>query len=442
MPAFAVPVLTVLIAYLIGAIPFGYLIARGRGVDILKQGSGNIGATNVGRVLGRRFGLFVFVLDFAKGALPALVAGRLDLPDGGPWLGVAAGLAAFLGHLFPVYLGFRGGKGVATGAGVVAVLLPGPALGALVTWVALLCASRYVSLASVGAAVALCGFRLALTPRPLDSSHRILTLFCGVAMALVVYRHRANLTRLVAGSENRLQDTPAMLLFTKTLHVLALGLCFGSTVFFTFVVGLSVFGTYERWSVKPAAERPLWFPLPSEYDRERPSDQFPQPLRKEQGSRAAGAAVGPLFDWYFGTQLVCGLLALATALAWFGWPGAVHKARVVVLGLTVLCVAGNWLLEKKVAALQVTRNQASDALLQSAAPSPESVQAANAARQEFGRWHVYSLLANFATVLLVTIAMALAAGLPSLPKGRQTAPDDFDAKASSRLPLRQPVADH
>src|SRR5262245_23722638 len=104
-------------AYLIGGIPFGYLVARWRGVDIFEQGSGNIGATNVGRVLGRRFGILVFVLDFAKGAVPtayAMFVGHVSnapaplTPD---LFGVAAGLAAFLGHLFSPYLRFRGGKG-------------------------------------------------------------------------------------------------------------------------------------------------------------------------------------------------------------------------------------------------------------------------------------------------------------------------------------------
>src|SRR5215471_19196901 len=148
--------LTLLLSYLIGAIPFGYLVARGRGVDILKQGSGNIGATNVGRVLGRPFGVLVFLLDFAKGAVPALLARlwasryALELPPDS--LPVAAAVAAFLGHLFPIYLRFRGGKGVATAAGAVSVLLPGPALTALVTWLAVVLASRYVSLASLTAA--------------------------------------------------------------------------------------------------------------------------------------------------------------------------------------------------------------------------------------------------------------------------------------------------
>src|SRR5438034_5066467 len=108
-----------LVSYFLGAIPFGYLVARWRGVNIFQQGSGNIGATNVGRVLGRRFGVLVFLLDFAKGALPALAAPHLAPADGSSpvtpeLLGVVAGLAAFLGHLFPVWLRFRGGKGVAT----------------------------------------------------------------------------------------------------------------------------------------------------------------------------------------------------------------------------------------------------------------------------------------------------------------------------------------
>ena len=155
-------------SYLVGAIPFGYLVARWRGVDIFQAGSGNIGATNVGRVLGKKFGLLVFVLDFAKGAVPVAAAlalkGHLDpgqdFVERG-WLEVGAGLAAFLGHLFPIYLRFRGGKGVATGAGVVAVLVPGPALGAVLAWVAVVAATGYVSLASMAAAAVLTGLYLA-----------------------------------------------------------------------------------------------------------------------------------------------------------------------------------------------------------------------------------------------------------------------------------------
>ena len=168
MPHAAVLPLLILVSYLFGAIPFGYLVAHWRGVDIRRSGSGNIGATNVWRVLGARYGLLVFVLDFAKGAIPVLAAYWIAASDrsgnsgwGREGLGVAAGLAAFLGHLFPVYLRLRGGKGVATGAGVVAVLLPIPALAALFAWIAVVSATRYVSLSSLTAAVVLCATRFA-----------------------------------------------------------------------------------------------------------------------------------------------------------------------------------------------------------------------------------------------------------------------------------------
>src|SRR3989442_6770935 len=130
-------------AYLVGAIPFGYLVARAKGVNIFEAGSGNIGATNIGRILGKPFGILVFILDFGKGAGPVLAAGWLrdsllagDHAVPPEAFAVTAGLAAFLGHLFPIYLGFHGGKGVATGAGIVTVLVPLPAFGAFLTRVA------------------------------------------------------------------------------------------------------------------------------------------------------------------------------------------------------------------------------------------------------------------------------------------------------------------
>src|SRR6516165_12730414 len=248
--------LTVLGSYLIGAIPFGYLIARWRGVDILKVGSGNIGATNVGRVLGRRFGILVFILDFAKGAAPVALAlwiqrhwdqdiPTVQLPLYFKGLGVWTGLAAFLGHLYPIYIRFRGGKGVATGAGVGSVLMPIPALGALITWLAVVLASRYVSLASLSAVIALLVLQVALTRRAMDETGLINTSFCFVAAALVWYRHRGNIVRLFHGNENRLPETPAMFQFGKTIHVLALGYWFGSTAFFVLIVGVSLFDTFK-----------------------------------------------------------------------------------------------------------------------------------------------------------------------------------------------------
>jgi glycerol-3-phosphate acyltransferase PlsY len=384
-------VMVSVIAYLIGAIPFGYLIARFRGVDILQQGSGNIGATNVGRVLGRRFGLLVFCLDFAKGALPAALASRMigrapcDLEDYGgvEGLQVAAGLAAFVGHLFPVYLGFRGGKGVATGAGVVTVLLPGPALGALVAWLGVFCATRYVSLASLTAAAALCFLRVS-TAEPLEPSHRILSVFCFLTMALVFLRHRANIGRLYQGTENRIRDSAGMQLLAKTVHVLALGLWFGAVVFFL-ITTLTIFHTLEALG-QSSAERPGWVPLPADFT-------------PEQGTRLAGVVLAPLFHWYFLLQGACGFLALSTALSWSRRKPGVHRLRSVIVLLAWISVLAGWPVAQYVGELRVERYSASAAIAESA-------------RAAFATWHLISLLLNFVTLILVTFAMALAAQLP------------------------------
>jgi glycerol-3-phosphate acyltransferase PlsY len=411
-------VLTILLSYLAGAIPFGYLIARGRGVDILKQGSGNIGATNVGRVLGRPFGVLVFLLDFAKGAVPALVAKgfasthELELPT--DCLPVAAAVAAFLGHLYPVYLRFRGGKGVATAAGTVSVLLPGPALAALLIWLAVAIASRYVSLASLAAAAILCVVRLAFTPQPWGAEQWILTLFCLIAAGFISLRHRANVGRLLRGNENRLKETPAMLHVAKLLHVLALGLWFGTAIFFSFVVGLNLFGTFERVAAEAPAEREVWFPMWSAYDGPSPDAALPEPLRKEQGTRAAGVALTPLFHWYFGIQAACAVLAAATALALRRTGvGRGHTVRVGVLLAALVTVALGWWLLRVVEDLREPRNSTFDAMVRHSPPHDEDIRAAVAARREFVRWHLYSLGANMVMVLFVTIAMAQAAYLPS-----------------------------
>jgi acyl phosphate:glycerol-3-phosphate acyltransferase len=410
----AVPILALVAvtAYLIGAIPFGYLVARLRGVDILSHGSGNIGATNVGRILGRRFGILVFLLDFAKGALPVLAAGAITAGDLPPaWPQVTAGVAAFLGHLFPVYLRFRGGKGVATGAGVVAVLVPGPTAGAALAWLAVVAASRYVSLASLAAAVTLCVLRLTLTPEPLAGPNGVVTGFCLLAATLVAARHRANIGRLLRGNENRLKESSVMFQLGKTLHALAVGLWFGSAVFFT-IMGLVVFGTFEQISSQPAAERPAWLPLPALYDQPRPSPRFPDPLRKEQGTRVAGAVVGPLFPIYFNLQAVCGAIALLTSLAWMRTIGTASKARIVVLATALACVAGGWFLERKVSALRIPRDEKTDQLLRMASPTADQIAEAEAARRVFVQWHLASVLLNLVTVGLVTVAMVLVASLP------------------------------
>jgi glycerol-3-phosphate acyltransferase PlsY len=399
-----------LLAYLLGSVPFGYLVARGRGVDILRQGSGNIGATNVGRVLGRRFGLLVFVLDFAKGAVPVLAALRVPAPEGWPAdaLPAAAGIAAFLGHLFPVFLHFRGGKGVATAAGIVAVLVPVPFLGAFLAWLTLFASTRIMSLASLFAAGLLCGLRLILTPDPWAAGHAVTSGFCLVAAALVVARHHANIRRLLAGNENRFPDTPTMNLLAKVLHLYAVGLWFGTLVFFT-LAGALLFPTFEKLTTR---ERPSWLPAPAEYLKPPPSDKFPNPLTKEQGSRLAGAAVGPLFPWYFGIQTVCALVALATALAWVGRGRKVHRLRAGVLLAALVAVEVGWWLDHVVEGLREQRYELTDAVLRGPHPLPADVASAEEARAKFLAWHSASLIDNFVTLLLVTLALGLAARLP------------------------------
>ncbi len=438
MTGVLVILLTSLAAYLIGAIPFGYLIARARGVDIFAQGSGNIGATNVGRVLGKRFGVLVFVLDFAKGALPVLgafaVARSLDpsvRAEAEPALEVATGLAAFLGHCFPVYLGFRGGKGVATGAGVIAVLVPGPALGAVVVWLGVVLATRTVSLASLAAGVALCVVRL-LTAGPPTADNLTITLFCLLAAGLVFLRHRANLGRLLHGTENRIKDSPAMCTLSKTVHVLALGLWFGTAVFFTFFVALTIFGTLESIGAD-VAHRPAWFPRTPDYEKVAPPLDGP----REQGTRAAGRVINPLFGWYFLIQGVCGFLAAATAL---GWPNRepgrrVHRVRVAVLLAALLTVVAGWPLEQHVNQLREPRNTAIDNFLRSSpAEAAAAKTAALEARSEFGLWHMASVFLNLGTVVLVAVAMALAAQLPARePReaARESAPTNGEPQAGA-----------
>lgn len=189
--------LIVLISYLIGAIPFGLLIARMRGVDIQKVGSGNIGATNVLRSVGKPWGILTFACDALKGFLPVLLLPRLA---GTPHalLPIACAMAAILGHNFPVYLRFRGGKGVATSAGALLALAPAAVAVGLAAWALVFFTSRYVSLASIVGAVVIpvAGWWLY---RP----GLALPVFLSVLGGLIILRHRTNIQRLLNGTENR-----------------------------------------------------------------------------------------------------------------------------------------------------------------------------------------------------------------------------------------------
>ena len=201
--------------YLAGSIPFGFLIGRAKGIDLRKAGSGNVGATNVARVLGRPLGYLCFGLDVAKGLLPVLVAGLILRKDGLTtaeqlaWIGVAMG--CILGHIFSIWLHFRGGKGVATSLGVLLGFWPYltlPGVGAFVVWMVVTLIWRYVSLGSIVAAIAFVPLFVANCLLVGWSLSDMLPLLAfAVAMAtLVIYRHRTNIRRLVAGTEGKIGE--------------------------------------------------------------------------------------------------------------------------------------------------------------------------------------------------------------------------------------------
>lgn len=183
-----------LASYLIGSIPFGVLVARMKGVDITQVGSGNIGATNVYRALGAGAGMLVLMLDVAKGTAPVLLGAAVL---GSREWGLAAGVAAIAGHSASVFLRFRGGKGVATGLGVLLGFAPIVGACALGIFIATLTLTRYVSLASILAAVSL-GPVAAVTGEPTP----MLAILCILGL-FVVYRHRSNLQRLRSNTEPR-----------------------------------------------------------------------------------------------------------------------------------------------------------------------------------------------------------------------------------------------
>lgn len=200
-------VATALVAYLLGSIPTGYLVAKARGIDIRSVGSGNIGATNVFRVLGKPAGIFVLLVDAAKGFLACEFAGRVTfsllasrmnaaLPDA-EVLRIVGGLFAILGHNYTCWLRFKGGKGIATSAGVVLALLPQALALALGAWLLLFFLTRYVSVASITAA-----FILPFAAWWAGRSIRMIVV-AALISALAIYKHRSNIQRLLNGTENR-----------------------------------------------------------------------------------------------------------------------------------------------------------------------------------------------------------------------------------------------
>ena len=360
------------------------------------MGSGNIGATNVGRVLGRKFGIAAFALDFLKGAVPVAaavpLADALD-PTAGSALGhpdalrVLAGLLAFLGHLYPVYLLFKGGKGVATGAGVMAVLVPGPFAVALLAWVAVTLATRYVSAGSLAAAAALVAARLLGTPHPLAFPEWIVTAFCVVGAGMVVVKHRGNMKRLLAGSENKVGDGVMRPILLKGLHLLAVGLWFGSGAFFIFVAATPIFESFRSVVAEQPNHRTANVRIvPEGTDEGR---------QKQLASALAGAAVGPLFPRFFALSAVCAVVALVTAEGFRRMKRTrVQKVRLWLCGAGAVLVAGGWLLSEYVAQLNAQRFDNPDA------------------QRLFNPLHGVSLLGSAVTTVLVGVVLLLGAVLP------------------------------
>ncbi len=210
---YAILALAVIPAYLLGSIPFGVIIAKAKGKDLRSIGSGNIGATNVARALGRRWAYFCFVLDVLKGLAPMLVVRALiEVPNPTPsllalWLLV--GCASICGHIFPIYLKFKGGKGVATSLGVALGLWPYYticAAFAFVVWAAVVLLSRYISLASIAASITFpVALILAIILKPgwnFVNLWPLLTAATAIPL-MVIVRHRENIKRIIAGTEDK-----------------------------------------------------------------------------------------------------------------------------------------------------------------------------------------------------------------------------------------------
>ena len=204
-------IIIIIFAFLLGGIPSGLLIAKRYGIDIRTVGSCNTGATNVTRCVGKGPGIFCFVCDFLKGAIPVFAAMKFSSLS---WVAIAAFAAAVAGHMFPVYLKFKGGKGVATAAGGAFAIAPLPLLAALLIWYAVFRISRYVSLASIIAAVALplgaLVLRIFCNPVSAPFYLRVQTVTViafAVIGALAVYRHRSNIVRLLNGTESRFEKS-------------------------------------------------------------------------------------------------------------------------------------------------------------------------------------------------------------------------------------------
>jgi glycerol-3-phosphate acyltransferase PlsY len=187
--------LAIVAAYLIGSIPFAQLLSQRHGIDLRRVGSGNVGASNVLRTVGTSAAILAVALDVVKGTVAVLMAQRLTSGASAP---VAAGLASVIGHMYPIWLRFRGGKGVATSAGVFAVLTPAAFGAAAAVFILAVTITRFISVGSIAAALTLAGWTL-LTDVPTSVG-----MGAAAAAVVVIHAHRTNMARLVAGTERRI----------------------------------------------------------------------------------------------------------------------------------------------------------------------------------------------------------------------------------------------
>jgi len=183
----------IITSFLLGSIPFGYLLGLIKGIDIRKYGSGNVGATNVARVLGKQYGIIVYILDFLKGFIPTLIAVKLFGLEN--WTTVLVALAAVLGHMFSPFLGFKGGKGVATASGVLFGISPLLGFIALALWYLMFKKSGYVSLGSILTALTMI-FLVGILNYPLP-----IKILVTIISVLILVKHKSNVERLLEGKE-------------------------------------------------------------------------------------------------------------------------------------------------------------------------------------------------------------------------------------------------
>ena len=197
-----------LISYLLGAIPWGFIIGKLKGVDIREHGSKNIGATNVTRIIGKRWGVLCFFIDFLKGLLPVLLVKTLFpstfflTPSLVSIAIILSVLGTVIGHMYPIYLGFKGGKGVSTGAGGLVAITPYAVICGLLIWVLTFKISKFVSLASITAAVSVAIISFIFSYTGLYNIDTTLLCFIVFISLMAVYKHKSNIKRLIDGTEN------------------------------------------------------------------------------------------------------------------------------------------------------------------------------------------------------------------------------------------------